>query len=198
MEIKSQSHSVGPAPQFEVGPFRPADAQGIVQLFRSVYGEGYPIRVFYDEKQLTEANAAGEYYSIVARTTEGQVVGVEHLFRSAPFDRLYEVGAGLVNREYRKLGVNNQMMQFIFDVWVPAQDNIEATFGEAVCNHTHMQKVVRSLAHVETALEVALMPAEAYDAERSARGRVASLAVFRCYKSKTHTVYLPRHSMTKS
>lgn len=191
MEIKSPSRSVGAAPPFEVGPFRPADAQGIVQLFRSVYGDGYPIRVFYDEKQLTEANAAGQYYSIVARTPDGRVIGVEHLFRSAPFDQLYEVGAGLVDREYRKLGVNNQMMQFIFDVWVPAQDNIEGTFGEAVCNHTHMQKIIRGFAHVETALEVALMPAEAYDAERSARGRVASLAVFRCYKSKSHTIYLP-------
>ena len=191
MEIKGQSHSVGPAPQFEVGPFRPADAPGIVQLFRSVYGEGYPIRVFYDKKKLTEANAAGEYYSIVARTPDGRVVGVQHLFRSAPFDRLYENGAGLVDGEFRKLGLTKQLEQFVFNVWVPQQDNIEVTFGEAVCNHTYMQKVIRKFAHVETALEVALMPAETYDAEQSARGRVETLAVFRCYKSRPHTIYLP-------
>lgn len=191
MEIKSPSRSVGPAPPFEVGPFRPEDAQGIVQLFRSVYGESYPIRLFYNEKKLTEANAAGEYFSIVARTPDGRVIGVQHLFRSAPFDRLYENGAGLVYREYRNLGLSNRMQHFIFDVWVPRQDRIEVTYGEAVCNHTHMQKAMQTFTHIATALEVALMPAEVYDTERSARGRVATLAAFRCYKSNPHTVYLP-------
>jgi hypothetical protein len=177
--------------QFEVGPFRPEDAHGIVSLFRSVYGEGYPIKVFCDEKKLTEANATGQYYSIVARNMSGQVVGVQHLFRSAPYKNLYEAGAGLVDKRCRKFGLSKEMMGFAFHNWVPRQDNIEETFGEAVCNHTHMQKIVSAYKHVETALEVALMPAEAYSAEGSAKGRVAALSVFRCYKPKPHRVFLP-------
>jgi len=31
---------------FEVGFFRPEDAEGIVSLFRTVYGDDYPIRIF--------------------------------------------------------------------------------------------------------------------------------------------------------
>jgi len=192
MQKEGQSDSNQSTSEFEVGPFRPEDAAGIVNLFRSVYGEGYPIRVFYDEKELTEANAAGQYYSIVARNMSGQVVAVLHLFRSAPNNNLYETGAGLVDREYRKLGVNKEMLGFALNGWAPRQNNIEETFGEAVCNHTHMQRTVATFRHVETALEVALMPAKAYVAERSARGRVAALLVFRCYKPKPHTVYLPQ------
>ncbi|MBI4962350.1 MAG: hypothetical protein HY913_03665 [Desulfomonile tiedjei] len=192
MQKQDQSHVNESGSEFGVGPFKPEDAKGIVSLFRSVYGEGYPIRVFYDEEKLTEANAAGQYYSIVARNPTGQVVGVQHLFRSAPYPNLYEAGAGLVDRDYRKLGLISEMLRFAFEGWVPQQSNIEETFGEAVCNHTHMQKTVSSLAHVETALEVALMPAEAYDAEQSAKGRVAALLVFRRYKPKPHTVFLPR------
>jgi len=191
MQKEGQSDSNQSTSEFEVGPFRPEDAAGIVNLFRSVYGEGYPIRVFYDEKELTEANTRGQYYSIVARNSAGQVIGVQHLFRSAPYNNLYETGAGLVDREYRKLGLITEMLGFAFNGWVPRQKNIEETFGEAVCNHTHMQKTVRTFAHVETALEVALMPAEAYSAEQSAKGRVAALLVFRCYKPKPHTVFLP-------
>lgn len=192
MQAKDLSQDNGSTSDFEVGPFKPEDAQGIVELFRAVYGEGYPIRVFYDAGKLTEANARGQYYSIVARNPSGKVVGVQHLFRSAPCNNLYEAGAGLVDREYRKLGLIKEMLGFAFEGWVPRQNLIEETFGEAVCNHTHMQKTVSTFSHVETALEVALMPAEAYSAEQSAKGRVAALLVFRCYKPKPHTVYLPR------
>ncbi len=191
METEKSKEPVEPEKQFEVGFFRPSDAKGIVQLFRAVYGDGYPIKIYYDEEALTEANAKGQYYSIVARTSSGEVIGVEHLFRSAPYQRLYELGAGLVLKEWRRLSVNMRMLRYVFEEWVPKQDNIEQIFGEAVCNHTHLQKAVQQFSHIETALEVALMPTEAYDRERSAAGRVAVLFATRCYKPKPHTVYLP-------
>ena len=191
MEADNKEQTTDSEEQIEVDLFRPADAKGIVELFRAVYGEGYPIKVFYDEKGLTDANAQGEYYSIVARTESGKVVGVQHLYRSAPYKSLYEAGAGLVLKEYRQFGVNKRMLDFVFNKWVPKQGTIEHTFGEAVCNHPYMQRVVSQMGHVETALEIALMPAEAYDKERSASGRVAALLVFRCYKPKPHGVFLP-------
>jgi GNAT superfamily N-acetyltransferase len=182
---------IEPGQSYEMDAFRPEDAAGIVNLFRAVYGEGYPIRLFYDENALAEANTEGKCYSLVARTPAGDVVGVEHLFRSAPYERLYEAGAGLVLKDYRKQGITKRLLQFIFNQWGPARETIEEMFGEPVCNHLHMQKLVGALGFMETALEVALMPAEAYNKERSAAGRVAALLAFRCYKSKPHTVFLP-------
>jgi hypothetical protein len=175
----------------EVGSFRPEDAEGIATLFRAVYGEGYPVRVFYDPQALTEANAAGTYYSIVARNDDGKVVGAMHLFRSAPYEALYEVGSGLVLGEYRKLGLNRRLLKFLIDQWIPQQQGIEEAWGEPVCNHVTNQKAVIDLRYIETALEVALMPAETYDKEKSASGRVAALSAFRCYRPKPHAVYLP-------
>ena len=54
-----------------------------------------------------------------------------------------------------------------------------------------MQKTVLGFGHIETAIEVALMPAEAYMKEESATGRVASLLMFRGYKRYPHEVFLP-------
>jgi hypothetical protein len=191
MNDKDSKNDTTPEEHIEIGSFRPEDAEGIAALFRSVYGEGYPVRVFYDPHALTEANEKGTYYSIVARTASGKVVGVQHLFRSAPCEALYEVGAGLVLKDYRKLGLNKRMLEFVYEEWVPSQAGIEELWGEPVCNHLIMQKAVAVFRHIETALEVALMPAEAYDKEKSAAGRVAALSAFRCYKPKHHTVYLP-------
>jgi hypothetical protein len=178
--------------QIEIDYFRPEDAESIAALFRAVYGDGYPVRIFYDPQALTEANEAGDYYSIVARNSAGVVVGVQHLFRSAPYEFLYEIGAGLVMKEYRNVGLNKRMIAFAFREWVPSQNNIEEVWGESVCNHTYMHRAQIFFEYVETAMEIALMPSEAYEAERSATGRVATLVAFRCYKPKPHTVFLPK------
>jgi hypothetical protein len=188
---ESKNETASSFQDFEVDFFKPEDAEGIARLFRAVYGEDYPIKIFYDPKALTQANATGDYYSIVARTPAGDVIGVHHLFRSAPCKSLYEVGSGMVLKEYRQFGINKSMLNFLYEEWVPTKDNVEEVFGEAVCNHPYMQKTVLDARHLETALEVALMPAAAYDKEKSSTGRVAALLMFRSYASGPHKVYIP-------
>jgi len=177
---------------FAVGSFRPEDADGIVDLFRAVYGEGYPIKLFYDPAAITAANREGRYYSICARTASGEVIGVVHLYLSAPCNSLYEWGVSLVRKECRNWGVNNRLGEFLCNKFVAGHPHIETLFGEAVCNHQYMQKAIGKLYFVEMAIEVALMPAEAYTREKSAAGRVATLTGFRCYKPKPHQIFLPQ------
>lgn len=171
--------------------FRPEDAEGIVRLFQTVYGDGYPIRLFYDPQAIISANADGSYYSLVARLPDGEVIGAQHLYRSAPYPALYEWGVGLVLKQYRSAGVFSRLAAFLHDEFLPKTPQIEEVFGEAVCNHTHMQQAVLRCGYRETALEVALMPAEAYHKEQSAAGRVATLNSFRCCSPKPHRIYLP-------
>lgn len=192
MMANDQAHkSTKGQESFTVGYFQPEDAEGMVRLFRSVYGEGYPIRLFYDPQAITSANAEGRYYSIVARTASGEIIGATHLYRSAPGKTLFEWGVGLVLKECRSWGINKRLGDFLCNEFVPRNPHIEELFGEAVCNHPHMQKALSRLNFVETAIEVALMPAETYTQEKSAQGRVATLNGFRCYKPKPHRIFLP-------
>jgi hypothetical protein len=176
--------------------FHPQDAPGIVELFRTVYGDGYPVKRFYHPVGLKEAHASGDSYSVVVRGSGGEIVGHVAIFRSSPYQSLYEGGAGLVLPEYRQGGINKVLLGYLYDKVVPAL-GIEEVWGEAVCNHVYMQKSIAQCAHVETGLEVDLMPAETYDKERSASGRVASLLVFRAYRPKPHTIYLPEAYATE-
>ncbi|MHB8907795.1 MAG: hypothetical protein ACYDAA_02815 [Syntrophales bacterium] len=191
--MKRDEENTPPGEQepFEVGYFRPEDAEGIVRLFHAVYGEHYPIRLFYDPAAITAANREGRYYSIVARTVSGKVIGVNHLYLSSPCRSLYESGVGLVLKEYRNSGANKCMLRYLYEEFVPRKENIQEVFGEAVCNHPYMQKAIATFHYVETAIEVALMPAEAYTKEKSAAGRVATLTAFRCYLPKPHGIFLP-------
>ncbi|MFH0824024.1 MAG: hypothetical protein V2B18_14840, partial [Pseudomonadota bacterium] len=178
--------------EFQVDVFRPEDAKGVIELFRAVYGEGYPIRMFYDADALIRANLEGTNYSVVARAADGKIMGIQNVFRSAPFARTYEVGAGLVLREYRKLGVNNAMLSYVFDEFIPDHGGIAEGFGEPVCNHVIMQKAVAEFRFRETAIEIALMPGGTYDKEGNTGGRVTTLLAFRNYRPRPHRVYLPR------
>ena len=171
--------------------FRPEDAPGVVELFKAVYGDGYPIRLFYDAQALIEANKTGQYITVVARLPEGRVISVHHFYRSGPYELLYEFGVGLTLPDYRGAGVSNALGKYAFKSILPDL-NTEEAFGEPVCYHLHMQKLCETSGYIETAIEVALMPAEAYAREEISGGRVATTVAFRCLKPSPHTVYVPQ------
>jgi hypothetical protein len=176
---------------FVIDTFQPEDAEGVTRLFNAVYGDGYPVKLVYNPQELITAFKAGENVPVVARTSKGDVVGYVALYRSAPNPQLYEGGQGLVLPAYRSAGIGLAVTRHASEVLIP-QMGIEVILGEAVCNHVYMQKSVAVLGHIPMALEVDLMPAEAYSKEKSASGRVAALAGFRVYRRKPHTVYVPQ------
>jgi hypothetical protein len=177
---------------FSVVDFRPEDAEGIVSLFRAVYGDSYPIRLFYNPEEIIAVNRDGRYRSFVARTEENRVIGVAHLFPSAPYGGLYENGVSLVHQNYRKSKAFRELNTYIIDDYIPRHPDIEVLWGESVCNHVISQKMAFVFHTIETALEIALMPAETYAQEQSSRGRVAALNSFRCYVSRPHQIFIPK------
>lgn len=181
---------IEPGQEWEVDFFRPEDAEGVVNLFLSVYGKGYPIKTYIDPELLTQENAAGRTISTIARTAKGDIVGHLALYCSAPYEGIRESGAGLVHSSYRKGGVNSQLLRHEFEEAAP-RFGVEAVYGEAVCNHVFMQKTVYTNRFEFHALEADLMPASAYEKEKSAAGRVATLFICRTYRPKPHRVFIP-------
>ena len=174
----------------QIDLFRPTDAPGIAQLFRTVYGESYPVQTFYRPDELIEANAQSRIISMVARADANEIAGHVAFVHSAPYAKSFELASGLVLPAYRKLGLFNQLFDFSYQV---AQKNadIEQVSGDPVCNHVASQKNVLRINHVEYALEVDLMPAQVYAQEQSVQGRVSTLLTICTIQPKPQTVYLP-------
>lgn len=175
---------------FEVDLFKPDDAEGVAQLFREVYGDGYPVKIVYNPGQLAAGFKSGDYIPVVARTPGNRIAGFTSVYRSAPHRGLYETGLTLVRPEYRKTAIAGLMIRHIVRA-APGIRGLDALFAEAVCNHTHSQKAGVMFKYFETAIEIDLMPAEAYERERSASGRVSAVGLFRTFVPKPHTVYVP-------
>ncbi|MGD9817118.1 MAG: hypothetical protein AB7V04_00305 [Desulfomonilaceae bacterium] len=176
--------------KFEVRILRPEDADGVISLFRSVHGEDYPIKLFYDRDRLVEANEQGDYRSVIARTTAGKIIGIHNLFRSAPSSDVYEWGVGLVDKGWRGEGVSSKIQKFINEKLVPKLD-AHTIFGEPVTNHVLMQKAGEDYGFTVTALEVGLMPGEAYSGEGVTTSRVSACLFFKLKRVISQKIYLP-------
>ncbi len=190
MATEIQNSSQGTEKSFEVGLFRPTDAESVTRLFRSVHGDDYPIKIFYDPEKLTRANEQGDYYSVVARSKAGEIVGIHNLFRSAPSRDVYEWGVGLVLKDWRDMKVSRAIVRRMLENVIP-ELGMHTVFGEPVTFHIHMQKEAEACGFEPTAFEVGLMPGEAYSGEGVTADRVSTLLNFRCYRNIPQAVYLP-------
>lgn len=175
---------------YTIDLFKPSDAAGVAHLFKKIYGDGYPVKIVYNPEQLVAGFESGEYIPVLARTPDNRIVGYTSVYRSAPHRGLYEVGQTLVLPDYRKTPVAGLLFRYITRV-VPTIPGLEVLFCEGVCNHTHTQRAGIMFKHVETAIEIDLMPAEAYEKEQAASGRVSTLDMFRTFVQKPHVVYVP-------
>ena len=167
-----------------------SQAEKVRDLFLEVYGEGYPVEVYYQPEKLLAINREGDTRSVIAQTGEGDVVAHLAYFPSAPNRRLRELGAGLVSSRLRGQGVMGSMVEAAVKVAQESGD-VSVLFGESVCNHTFSQRLLDKLGFVDTALELNLMPAEAYKAEQSATGRVASALSFFPLEERDRELVLP-------
>lgn len=176
--------------EYEAAYFEPSDGPGVARLFYAVYGDGYPIDTYYIPERLAEENRRGTIRSVVTRTTSGDVVSHVALYRSSPPNpNLYEYGVGLTLPSYRPTMAFFRATQLLMKL--VGTEAVDGFFGEAVCNHVTTQKLSKHAKAIETAVEPALMPAEAYEAEQSAEGRVGCLVFFRVDCDHRRTLYLP-------
>jgi len=166
------------------------DAQGVVALYREVYGDEYPIKIVYDSQVIIQQQEIGDMIRIVA-LDKSKVVGQLAIYRSTPTNpSLYEEGQGMVLPDYRNQGILEKCLDY-GHMEVYPQMQIEQIWGEAVCNHVFTQKAGVRLSYIETGLELDLMPASSYVKEQSSQGRVSTMLVFKTYKALPQTLYLP-------
>lgn len=171
--------------------FKPEDTEGVTKLFTEIYGDDYPAKAVYNPEELIAAFEKRDNIPIVVRTPDNRVVGYSSLFRASPDKGVYEKGNGVVSPDYRNSGVISMIFQYVKKI-LPGMNDVNMFFGEPVCNHIYIQKAAISvLPVVETALEVDLMPAKAYEKEKSASGRVSTLLMFMTVTPKPHAVHVP-------
>lgn len=170
--------------------FRAEDAPGIARLFLEVYGEGYPIKIYYVPERLIEENASGNIISSVARTPDGEVIGHDALVRIDTNELLYENAAGAVLPAFRGKGIFPRLFKHSI-VDASKRFGVEGLVGEPVCSHIHLQKMCMQLGFKELGLEIDLMPAAANGMARNRAERISVLIGVFKHKPRAQVVHVP-------
>jgi GNAT superfamily N-acetyltransferase len=190
LQLSREHHVIEPSQSYVIDRFRPEDAYGVARCFYAVYEDAYSLDTVYSPETLIQANADGRLYSIVARSSRGDVLGHCALYPAPQCACLYEEGMLVVVPEYRNEAIAKQLVRYGLEVLAP-QVPAQEVFGKAVCNHTISQKIGADCGFLETALELDYIPEAAYKKEHSAIGPVSALWMFRCYHDRSHEVFFP-------
>lgn len=188
MKITLPEQALG---EYRVHLMKEQDAEGVVALYRAVYGDHYPIKEMYDPRYIISQQEAGLMYRVLVTDAGGKVLGHHAMYRlNETYSGLYEGGQGMVLKEHRGKGFDGALHGYIARILMPGIGG-EEIWGESVTNHVFMQKSTLSVGGKETGIELELMPAESYEAEKSASGRVSAVVACACLKEKPHTIFIP-------
>lgn len=180
---------IDPGQKVEIELLRPEDAWKLARLFYEVYGDGYPMDLYYVPELLLAEIESGRLHCVVARTEGGDIVGHMALYRCAPSPLLYESGVGLVAPNYRifsnivfRLGV------FITEE-LTRRFALHGMFCEAVCAHKAIQKLSVRMGHVPVALELDLIPDGIYSSPGGSR--TSCVLVFESRDKDAQRIHIP-------
>jgi len=176
---------------YKIRLMRDSEAPAVVDLYRAVYGDHFPIKEMYDPKFIIRQQEEGLMYRVVAVDASDKVLAHHAMYRLAETYRgLYEAGQGMVYPEHRGKGFSNVLQEYIART-LAAAVGVEEFWGESVTNHVMMQKAALNVGVKESGIELEVMPAESYQAEKSAPGRVGAVVCFLVVKEKPQTIFLP-------
>jgi hypothetical protein len=177
---------------YRIEPFHASDAQEVRDLIKEVYGDKFPIDTAYDSTNLIAAVEERKFIPFIARGADNRLAGFTAVYPIAPYRGVREMGLTVTRRQDRNQGVSVLLFEYGLTV-VAKQFGIQLMYGEAVCNHSYTQRAAVKLKVpvVETGLAVDLMPAEAYEKEQSASGRVSAVCIFGLIARRPHAVYVP-------
>lgn len=188
--LRETAKPIAPGQKFVVDEFRPEDAEGVAQLYYTVYGEAFPVDHVYDPDELVRLEKAGAHYLIVGRTEAGDVVGLYAMFRNPPGEHVMEAGSWMVHPEYRSstlaLRLANRLHQNI-----PEHLGLYGLFGQSVCDHVMTQKLGVRYNVLSCALEVEVLEPRPEENEGWSAGRISLLDQFQCLRDNPHAVVPP-------
>ena len=181
--------------EWQINLFRPEDAPGVISLYRSVYGDDYPVKTVYDPAHLRQEMERGDVYRIVARSAADEVIGHIAFYRSSPPNRkLYEYGQMMIRFDWRNTALAFELGDFAVDV-IAREQEIDDLWGEAVCHHPVTQRMCAGQGFLAMGIELGLMQGEACSRAMQHRTdpseRVSAVLVFRSKVVRKQSLFVP-------
>jgi len=177
---------------FQIVPVDHSNAGDVGFVFRSVYGDDFPVKDVYEADTLMREITAGRVTAFLAYDHQGSPAGYVSIFKSAPNPRLWEAGNMVVHPAYKFSILSSQLAKLYFDPAILAEIECDGIFGEAVTHHYASQIGSVKSGMRDCAIELDLMPGNSFkEHPEIATRRVSCVFNFLEVSEPSQTVYVP-------
>ncbi|MCX5810026.1 MAG: hypothetical protein NTX36_11765 [Proteobacteria bacterium] len=145
-------------------------------VFRSLYGEDFPVKDVYQPEILWKEIQAGRLVSALAFDVKGQAVGYISMFKTAPNPRLWEAGNMLVVPGYAHTNISSHLIRHYFDPAMCKMTDIDGVFGETVCCHFFTQVSAAKIGMTDCGLELDQLDGDSFKDGKSNKAGTARVS----------------------
>ena len=179
---------------FQIVAVDKSNASHVGTVFRSVYGEDFPLKYVYQPESLWQEIEEGRLASALAFDKVGKAVGYVALFKTAPSPRLWEAGNMVVDPAYKLTNVSSLLLNYYFNPNFNENGESDGIFGEAVCCHYFTQVSGNKAGMMDCALELNQLAGDSFkdnNHNKAETKRVSCVFSFLECTDPLEKVYLP-------
>ena len=168
-----------------------ANAASVATVFRSIYGDAFPVQYVYHADQVMEEIDAGRLAASLAFNGNGEAIGYVSFYKCAPNPNLWEGGNLVVVPGGGSDALGWDLMQhYLLPGKLPGPQP-DGIIGEAVCHHYFTQVGAVKLGFEECGLELDLLDGASFSEHRPDTERVACVVQFYELSDPSDVCYLP-------
>ncbi len=172
-----------------IGLFCPEDAPALARLFQ-IATTGSNQEVLHSPEQIIEWFSRDNVYLVVARSSEGEILGYIDLWYTNSEAGKLTVNMVFVLPDHRAQNVGNQLMSYVINELTVAL-GVEQVWGEIICNHTFMQQLIINFRGRFRGYDIALAVDVFNPRGPNDNHRVSAMIMGGTYVNRPQTLYLP-------
>lgn len=168
------------------------NAAFIPEIFRSVYGDSFPVPYVYQPEMLVKEFLSARLSAALAFDENGQPAGYVSIFHSAPNARLWEAGNLVVVPAYRQSDVADLLVSAVnTDGFLYAAKDSDGLFREAVCCHYYSQVSSIKTGYADFALALDQLDGPSFRDNQTGSARVSCVLNFIEGSPPRQPVFIP-------
>lgn len=176
---------------FRVAPVDHSNAALVGDVFRTAYGDSFPVGYVYQPDELLQEIAEGRLRAALAIDGENRAAGYVSMFRNAPNPNLWEAGNLVVVPDYRQTDVSSLLYAAYFNGTLYVSETSDGLWGEAVCCHYFTQVNNIKSGAVDVAVELDQLDGPSFIGNRTGSARVSCVLGISESNAPQSPIYIP-------
>ena len=176
---------------FKIVPVDRDNAALVGDVFRTAYGNSFPVGYVYQPDALLQEISLGRLAAALAIDGEKRAAGYVSVFKSAPNPNLWEAGNLVVVPDYKHTDVSSLLFASYFNGTLYSKDTSDGLWGEAVCCHYFTQVGNIKSGATDVALELDQLDGPSFIGNRTGSARVSCVLGFLENNAPDSPIYIP-------